>query len=390
MTDAHGDSQRSDLQAGPGSEDASSARDSSVSTHVRSLLAQADEVRAHDRTAAAALNEEALAEAHASGDAGVLADATLGLSAARHALDDVPEATRLAEEALAWYRAALHAPGQAASLLMLSRLRTRAGQDDQSAALAEQALRLLDSPDQNADGTASVTADALTLLAGSLRRLGRPEEALDASERACRALLEERTVLRRQARQRHDEIERLTRERDALTREVSWYADELARQVRMDGLTGLLNRRAFLDRFEEEFARVRRAPAPLSVALFEVDFLGGINETFTHAVGDDVLRRVAHLLRLSVREMDVTARYGGEKFALMLPNTDLMGAVITCERIRRVVQDDNWSALHPDLNVTVSVGVCGEANLDRPERWVSVADEHLRRAVRAGRNQVSA
>lgn len=157
--------------------------------------------------------------------------------------------------------------------------------------------------------------------------------------------------------------------------------ESLDDQIRRDPLTGLPNRRAF----DECLARL--GTEPVSVALLDIDRFKSINDTYSHRVGDEVLRRVARIVADAVRYGDLAARYGGEEFGLVLPDTLLDQAVVVCERVRLAVADADWTGVCRDLRVTVSAGVARDAV---PEPALRIADARLYAAKGAGRNQVVA
>lgn len=166
-----------------------------------------------------------------------------------------------------------------------------------------------------------------------------------------------------------------------------------------DELTGLTNRRGFYDRFEVEVERSRRNPTSLCVAMIDVDHFKKLNDTYGHLNGDLVLQQLATLLLKNVRKSDVVCRFGGEEFALLLPDTPLKAAVDLVDRIRRKVQKMRISGTHGEqLKVTLSAGVAivhSTHGLVRPSREViseslSEADAHLYEAKETGRNQVRA
>ena len=106
-----------------------------------------------------------------------------------------------------------------------------------------------------------------------------------------------------------------------------------------DGLTGLLNHRAFHDRLNQEYERFRRYGSHLSLIVADFDDLKKFNDTYGHPVGDEVLRMVGGILRETSRETDVLARYGGDEFVILLPQTNTSNARLMGERIRKKIED---------------------------------------------------
>jgi diguanylate cyclase (GGDEF)-like protein/PAS domain S-box-containing protein len=156
-----------------------------------------------------------------------------------------------------------------------------------------------------------------------------------------------------------------------------------------DALTGLYNRRHFDQVLVKAFATSRRYPdQPLSVVICDIDNFKKINDTFSHAVGDDVLRTVATLMLRSVRNVDTVARYGGEEFAFILPQTSLESAQHVCERIRKDIADYPWQQVHTGMTVTLSMGICADTSVGSHEKMLNMADHHLYRAKHSGKNRV--
>jgi diguanylate cyclase (GGDEF)-like protein/PAS domain S-box-containing protein len=153
-----------------------------------------------------------------------------------------------------------------------------------------------------------------------------------------------------------------------------------------DGLTGIRNRRAFDERFKEEFERSRRHGHPMSVLLIDVDHYKLFNDTFGHAAGDEVLTAAAQALQKTVRDTDLLARFGGEEFALILPETDFGGALILAERCRLAAT----KLAIPNWTLTVSIGVASlTPETAAPADLLKRADQALYRSKRDGRNRVS-
>jgi two-component system cell cycle response regulator len=157
-----------------------------------------------------------------------------------------------------------------------------------------------------------------------------------------------------------------------------------------DVLTGCLNRRALIEKLEQELDRARRYEFPVTILLIDLDRFKAVNDTLGHLVGDAVLRQLGELLRREVRSVDLVARYGGEEFVVLLPNTATDGGMSFAERLRiRVAQQDFTTGLAP-LALTVSIGVAtfpatpGET----VEELLAAADQALYRAKHDGRNLV--
>jgi diguanylate cyclase (GGDEF)-like protein len=158
--------------------------------------------------------------------------------------------------------------------------------------------------------------------------------------------------------------------------------EELART---DGLTGLRNRRTFDQEFATRFAHASRYGRPLAVAMADIDHFKRINDEHGHQAGDDVLARVAAVMRRCTRQTDLVARYGGEEFVIVLPETQLLEALQVSEKIRSSV-----AAEQMPVRATVSIGVAARPHsmFADPESLLRAADEALYRAKAAGRNRV--
>ena len=156
-----------------------------------------------------------------------------------------------------------------------------------------------------------------------------------------------------------------------------------------DTLTGLLNRRAFLDWGKREVARATRYKDPLSVVLLDVDHFKLINDKRGHSVGDLVLSRAGHLLSNHVRSCDVVARWGGEEFVIALPSTGLAGASLVAERIREALsREEILDRAGQSVHVTASFGVAQLGGDETLELLVDRADRAMYGAKSAGRNRV--
>lgn len=156
-----------------------------------------------------------------------------------------------------------------------------------------------------------------------------------------------------------------------------------------DSLTGLLLRRAFLQRFVAEIERSRRQGKPLSVAVLDLDHFKQVNDTYGHPVGDLVLKTFAAVLLKNLRSIDIAGRWGGEEFVVLLPETSTAAAMVVIDRVRVAIGMQVFPAPAGSLEVTLSAGITEfDGKLDNPEDVVGQADRALYEAKASGRNQI--
>lgn len=155
-----------------------------------------------------------------------------------------------------------------------------------------------------------------------------------------------------------------------------------------DALTDLYNRRHFDEQATTLFNQAMRHGRPLSVVMGDIDFFKRINEQFSHATGDAVLRQVSAILRGHMRLTDLVARYGGEEFVIAFPETGLPQAAALCDKLRELIEQYPWHQVHPDLKVTMSMGVCADVGAGTAEAMLKQADVLLYQAKENGRNRV--
>ncbi len=156
-----------------------------------------------------------------------------------------------------------------------------------------------------------------------------------------------------------------------------------------DGLTGISNRPNMEQALQNEFERSMRYGAPLSVVLLDVDHFKGVNDTYGHQKGDEILVAIASLLKKVCRANDIAARYGGEEFLMILPQSNAQGAFKIAERLREEMMKMNFTGNESNFSVTTS---CGVAELDRDfikntDQLVAIADHALYEAKNSGRNK---
>ncbi len=156
-----------------------------------------------------------------------------------------------------------------------------------------------------------------------------------------------------------------------------------------DDLTGLWNRRYFMDALDGELERARRYDHLFSLLTLDIDYFKHINDTFGHAAGDMVLQHMAEILKSSIRQPDVAARIGGEEFSLILPNTGLDDALTLAERLRWSIEKTPAAYQDREIFYTVSIGAAAyHPNIHNKDELLRLADKALYRAKNEGRNRV--
>jgi diguanylate cyclase (GGDEF)-like protein len=155
-----------------------------------------------------------------------------------------------------------------------------------------------------------------------------------------------------------------------------------------DGLTGLLNRAAMIQRIDVEIARARRRDVPLAFAMIDVDFFKKVNDVFGHPAGDQVLRTLARFLQQRLRHIDVIGRYGGEEFAIIFPDTQASSAARALDAVREAFRRLTHPAAAHDTSITFSAGIAGFPSHRETSALVVAADLALYDAKRSGRNRV--
>jgi diguanylate cyclase (GGDEF)-like protein len=157
-----------------------------------------------------------------------------------------------------------------------------------------------------------------------------------------------------------------------------------------DGLTGAMNRASFTGHARREIGQHRRINSNVSLLFVDVDRFKRINDTYGHETGDRVLKRIIRLARCCLRSGDTVARWGGEEFVVLLPATDLNGALLIAEKIRYRIEVEQFDALATGLRVTVSIGCAEISNGEGLDELVARADRALYEAKHQGRNQTAA
>nr|HPQ55353.1 GGDEF domain-containing protein [Spirochaetota bacterium] len=184
--------------------------------------------------------------------------------------------------------------------------------------------------------------------------------------------------------------DRLNSSGQFITQMVKWGEDASLRAV-TDKLTGVFNRRYLESELEKRFNLAQKEGAPLSLVMADMDFFREVNEGYSHEVGDQYIVEVAKVFTSTFRKTDITSRYGGDEFTILLPDTDLKTAMDVTEEVRKAVEKLDFleSLEGPDLHLSVSLGVsCYPATAGTLAELTEQADKALYAAKNNGRNRV--
>ncbi len=184
------------------------------------------------------------------------------------------------------------------------------------------------------------------------------------------------------------DLEKANLEKERLIAALRERSQTLERESQEDALTGVANRRFFGKRLAAEIEVAHAVNQPLSVAIADLDCFKLVNDRLGHPVGDEALRRSAGVMRGLCRETDLIARIGGDEFAFLLPGTTIEDAMELCEKLRSAVDAHDWQNVHPELRVSVSIGLTQWDGAAQVEDLLEAADSQLYIAKLSGRNRV--
>jgi diguanylate cyclase (GGDEF)-like protein len=164
---------------------------------------------------------------------------------------------------------------------------------------------------------------------------------------------------------------------------------QLEKISQVDGLTGLCNRRFWDEQFVMEYKRGMRSESPSTLVMLDIDNFKQVNDTYGHPAGDEVIKKLAEIIKKTTRDTDVLGRYGGEEFTMILPDTPVANVEFVAERIRRLVEKCNVVYDEISIKFTISIGIAGfKQSYKDSTQWLDLADKALYQAKALGKNRV--
>lgn len=216
---------------------------------------------------------------------------------------------------------------------------------------------------------------------------GRLEQLIADRQHADVALLDEFKQLSELYRKLETRAEKLAKENEQLKTELVNMVRSLELASRIDGMTGLANRRDIMEKIEREATRSHRHQHPFTILLVDVDDFKKVNDTYGYNSGDDVLVEVARVLRSCVRNEDICARWGGEEFMILLPETSAEGSLTVANKVLESVSMTEFKANKPGIRITVSIGICENDPLQSVYDCIARVDQALQQAKKDGKNR---
>jgi len=184
-------------------------------------------------------------------------------------------------------------------------------------------------------------------------------------------------------------VEKISSENQRVKTQLVEMSRSLDLSTRIDVMTGLANRRDILGKIEQEFSRAQRHLRTFSVILADIDDFRLVNENYGFNAGDEVLVEIANVMRVCIRSEDICARWGGEEFLLLLPETGIDGAQSVAGKICHAVSMTEFRVNKPGIRVSMSLGVCEYNQGQTTFECITNADQALMQAKHAGKNRFS-
>lgn len=234
-----------------------------------------------------------------------------------------------------------------------------------------------------------ITDDELDLLNKAFERMAHNLEASRRQKQEAHVqLLDVKNQLELRVRERTIELETSNQDLKAEIRRREKMEQILESTARTDYLTSLLNRRAMMQRLEQEVSRFKRQNQPFSIVMIDLDYFKAINDTYGHPAGDQLLIQISDLLRLGVRDTDEIARWGGEEFMILFPDTDFDMAVELAHRLNKCVVKKEFKIEGNSVKITASFGVALYSGQQHLQNLLKEVDDCLYEAKERGRNVV--
>lgn len=181
------------------------------------------------------------------------------------------------------------------------------------------------------------------------------------------------------------DLEQVQKELKSKQKELLEINQTLKRLAITDELTGLNNRRSYKKALSQNLSLYKRTTNPFSLLMIDIDYFKKINDTYGHLIGDQILKELARILVDELREQDISFRYGGEEFAVILPNTNINDSIFIAEKVRRSVEYAEWQV----PSVTISIGIATTKIGDTIKTIQTRADKALYESKNNGRNQIT-
>ena len=182
-------------------------------------------------------------------------------------------------------------------------------------------------------------------------------------------------------------MNRISVENEQLKTELVNMVRSLDLASRIDGMTGLANRRDIMEKIDREATRSQRHQRPFTILLINIDDFKKVNDTHGYNTGDDVLVEIARVLKSCVRNEDICARWGGEEFLILLPETAVENSLPVANKILEAMSRTEFKANKPGIHITVSIGVCEHIPAQTVQECIARVHQALLQAKRAGKNR---
>ncbi len=185
-----------------------------------------------------------------------------------------------------------------------------------------------------------------------------------------------------------DEIGLMTEQFFTMKQKLDDDYDAIEKLALTDSLTKISNRRGFFEHSGELFKLTQRTKAPLTLMILDIDFFKKVNDTYGHIVGDEILKHLVKNIKKMLRDSDIFARFGGEEFIVLLPQTDINGALEVAEKIRSSVETNTYTDEEVTVPITISIGISQWNNERELKQLIQRTDEALYVAKDTGRNKI--